>query len=440
MYEPQDIQQMRLKLYEEVWSEPMTTVAVRYGISDNGLRKRCKALNIPLPPVGYWAKVKAGKPVPEQVPLPPTIYNSNNADKSDGSKPQAQKKDSILRFVDTEEFSLEQLSNMQDFDLLLPGSFEDFSNWYSNIKVPGRIQDYHALVSKHQSEREYREARDKEHPFRDKGIKIWSPVEKVKYRDNEAVIPISVSSRQYNRACRIADTILKSFQELEARFSVERGNQDNITITLLSSDLSFEIFEHKTKRRYLSEQGVLQDLRPIYEEVYDGRLQINWTVHKAGYYSTDKSASTILSYSDSDEERLEDQIPSVVLEVCKLCFNNEIINRVEQKKRAIQFEIERKKRIEKENIERQRNLEEKRQAQIDSLINELPNHANNWFKRNQLLRYADELENFLVTCQEQETIQLLQIYIQLVRENADIYNPLSNILDKMRTIELLESS
>jgi len=435
MYEPQDIQQMRLKLYEEVWSEPMTTVAVRYGISDNGLRKRCKALNIPLPPVGYWAKVKAGKPVPERVPLPPTIYNSNKTDKSEGSKPQDQKKDSILLFVDTEELSLEQLSNMQDFDLLLPGSFEDFSNWYSNIKVPGRIQDYHALVSKHQSEMEYREARDKEHPFRDKGIKIWSPVEKVKYRDNEAVILISVSSRQYNRACRIADTIIKSFQELRARFSVERGTKDNITITLLSTDLSFELFEQKTKRRYLCEQGAPQDLRPIYEEVYDGKLQINWTVRKAGYYSTDKSASTVLSYSDSDDKRLENQIPSMVLEVCKLCFNNEIINRVEQKKRAIQFEIERKKRIEKENIERQRNLEEKRQVQRDALINDLVKHADDWFNREKLLRYADELENYLITLGEEETNQLLQGYIQLVRENADRYNPIDHILDRMRAIK-----
>ena len=435
MYEPQDIQQMRLKLYEEVWSEPMTTVAVRYGISDNGLRKRCKALNIPLPPVGYWAKVKAGKPVPERVPLPPTIYNSNKTDKSDGSKPQAQKKDSILRFVDTEELSLEQLSNMQDFDLLLPGSFEDFSNWYSNIKVPGRIQDYHAIVSKHQSEMEYREAREKEHPFRDKGMRIGSPVHNVKYQDYEAVILIRVSSRQYNRACRIADTILKSFQELRARFSVERGNKDNITITLLSTDLSFELFEHKTKRRYLVEQGVPQDLRPTYEEVYDGRLQIIWTVRKAGYYSTDKSASTILSYSDSDEERLEDQIPSMVLEVCKLCFNNEIINRVEQKKRAIQFEIERKKRIEKENIERHRKLEEKRQVQRDALINDLVKHADDWFNREKLLRYADELENYLITLGEEETNQLLQGYIQLVRGNADRYNPIDHILDRMRTIK-----
>lgn len=437
MNEPQNIEQMRLKLYEEVWSEPMTTVAVRYGVSDNGLRKRCKALNIPLPTAGYWAKVKAGKPVPDRVPLPPTIYNSSDkTDKTDGTKPLAQKKDSILRYIDTEELTIEQLSNMHDFDLLLPGSFETFSHWCSNIKVPGRIQDYHALVSKHQSEMEYREARDKEHPFRDTGIRIWSPVEKIKYRENEAVIPIEVSSKQYNHACRIVDTIIKSFQELKARFSVERGNKDNITITLLSTDLSFELIEHKTKRRYLNEQSPSKDLRPTYEEVYDGILQIDWRARKAGYYTSDKS-SVLLSFSDTDTQ-LENQIPAMVLELCKLCFNNEIINGFEHKERAIQFEEERSKRLEKEYAEKQRKLGEKRKAQQETLINELPKHANNWFKRNQLLKFADELENYLANCEVVDTVNLLQKYIKLVRQNADKCNPLDRILDDMRIIESSE--
>ncbi len=439
MNELQNIEQMRLKLYEEVWSEPMTTVAVRYGVSDNGLRKRCKALNIPLPPAGYWAKVKAGKPVSDRVPLPPTIYNSNDkSDKSDRTKPLAQKKDSILRYIDTEELTIEQLSNMQDFDLLLPGSFEAFSNWGSSITVPGRIHDYHALVSKHQSEIEYREARDKEHPFRDTGIRIWSPVEKVKYRENEAVIPIEVSSKQYNRACRIADTILKSFQELKARFSVERGNKDNITITLLNTDLSFELVEHKTKRRNLSERGALQDLRPIYEEVFDGRLQINWTARKAWYYSLNKS-TTSLSYSDAAEQ-MENQIPGMVLEICKLCFNNEIINELEQKERAIQYEQERNKQIEKENIERQQKLDEKRQEQKDSLIKDLIKHADNWFNREKLLRFSDELEEYLITYTDKETAQLLQQYICLVRENAEKLNPISYIVKEMNDIESFEDN
>ncbi|MDR2071917.1 MAG: tyrosine-type recombinase/integrase [Spirochaetaceae bacterium] len=59
----------REKLYEEVWAEPVTVVAARYGITDTGLRKVCRRLNVPHPPPGYWAKVKAGKAV-EKPELP----------------------------------------------------------------------------------------------------------------------------------------------------------------------------------------------------------------------------------------------------------------------------------------------------------------------------------------------------------------------------------
>ena len=54
----------REALYNEVWSEPVINVAKRYGMSDNGLRKHCKRLGIPLPFAGYWARIKAGQQVP----------------------------------------------------------------------------------------------------------------------------------------------------------------------------------------------------------------------------------------------------------------------------------------------------------------------------------------------------------------------------------------
>ena len=51
----------RAKLYEEVWIEAVTNVAKRYGISDVALRKICKKLAVPMPPLGYWARVAAGR-------------------------------------------------------------------------------------------------------------------------------------------------------------------------------------------------------------------------------------------------------------------------------------------------------------------------------------------------------------------------------------------
>lgn len=59
----------RQTLYNEVWSEPVSVVAPRYGLSDVGLAKICRSLAIPLPSRGYWAKVKAGK-LMKRVPLP----------------------------------------------------------------------------------------------------------------------------------------------------------------------------------------------------------------------------------------------------------------------------------------------------------------------------------------------------------------------------------
>jgi hypothetical protein len=59
----------RADLYEKVWSEPTRTVAKHYGVSDVWLAKVCKALRVPVPRRGYWAKKNAGKPVRRRPPL-----------------------------------------------------------------------------------------------------------------------------------------------------------------------------------------------------------------------------------------------------------------------------------------------------------------------------------------------------------------------------------
>jgi len=61
----------REKLYDEVWKEPVLVVAKRYGVSEVALAKACRKLAVPVPPRGYWTRVRAGwKPLPSP-PLPP---------------------------------------------------------------------------------------------------------------------------------------------------------------------------------------------------------------------------------------------------------------------------------------------------------------------------------------------------------------------------------
>jgi hypothetical protein len=50
----------REELYELVWAKPIRDVAKEFGISDVGLGKICKRLNVPKPPRGYWQRSASG--------------------------------------------------------------------------------------------------------------------------------------------------------------------------------------------------------------------------------------------------------------------------------------------------------------------------------------------------------------------------------------------
>ena len=60
----------RATLYELVWSKPTAYLAQDYGLSDVALGKICRAMNVPKPPRGYWAKVRRGHRI-ERPALPP---------------------------------------------------------------------------------------------------------------------------------------------------------------------------------------------------------------------------------------------------------------------------------------------------------------------------------------------------------------------------------
>jgi hypothetical protein len=67
----------RRALYEQVWAEPLQTLAKRFGFSDVALAKACRKADIPLPGLGYWAKRAAGKALP-QPPLPPRGFGKSD--------------------------------------------------------------------------------------------------------------------------------------------------------------------------------------------------------------------------------------------------------------------------------------------------------------------------------------------------------------------------
>lgn len=83
----------RSKLYELVWSKPMTKLGAELGISDVGLAKACRRHAIPVPPRGHWAKLQAGKASPKLLLPQPDL----DIDVSFTTVPPAQRQAEVSR-------------------------------------------------------------------------------------------------------------------------------------------------------------------------------------------------------------------------------------------------------------------------------------------------------------------------------------------------------
>ncbi|HTF17323.1 MAG TPA: hypothetical protein VK658_04575 [Chryseolinea sp.] len=98
----------REQLYELVWTQSRSSVAKKFAIADNEVVKLCKKLNVPIPPAGYWQRVKFKKNVPARPPLSSNftgdsvlavpVHNKGNAPPRDILK-QAIENDQRLNLV-----------------------------------------------------------------------------------------------------------------------------------------------------------------------------------------------------------------------------------------------------------------------------------------------------------------------------------------------------
>ena len=61
----------REALYHLVWTEPILTVADRFGVSSSYMARICTLLDVPRPERGYWARLAVGRAKPKPPLLDP---------------------------------------------------------------------------------------------------------------------------------------------------------------------------------------------------------------------------------------------------------------------------------------------------------------------------------------------------------------------------------
>jgi len=299
----------RQELYNEVWSEPMTKLAKKYEISDNGLRKICIAMGIPLPLAGHWAK-KAHKKKISIRPLPPNDQG---------------------KFKD--RYKYVPIEKVESKPIELPAGIDLKGCLASIQKVT-----MHPLVIK--TEKAY----DAKSRKVDDVQRIWEA----------DCLDVAVSKARLPRALGIMDTILKVFESLKMPCGIEKrpygGSQTYAKVQ--GETITFEITEKRKRIDHVKTPDEIR--RGAYTDRWDyfpsGELVL--TFKGEHYYSRQWKDGKL---------KLEDRILEILAEFFE-CSKYQKRRRIEWAEAEKRREEERKIAAE---IARQEQEEEARQKELE---------------------------------------------------------------------------
>jgi len=289
----------REALYEEVWTDPVTVVSPRYGLSNVGLVKICKKLRIPVPGRGYWAKVKAGRPT-RKVPLPalaagtaippgPTILSEEEV---------------ALRARVEDVIPENRLSQLV-------------------ISVPSELVNPHPLVRTAAARLRQRDGWD--HPA---GVRS-APKE---------VLDLQVTRNSLDRALRLMDTLLKVLEScgFTARVDAEHGK------TLLvgsGTTLAISIIEQVTRTGHIPTPKEVRARERYYDSYrmgaqieYPSIPEFDW--HPTGRLTIAAGSWPSRKWNDTERRLMDSRLPGIVAAIVALA----------ESKRAEEEKQERRKR------------------------------------------------------------------------------------------------
>jgi len=177
----------RKELYDLVWTEPLSRLAKKYKISDNGLRKICKRMNIPIPAMGHWQKIQYGKRV--IVTKLPTKFEGKDEITLDEKKAGDIDVDSPIAL---QRKLIQTLESTKDLPL----------------KVPDRMSSRPDKLIR--STMDYNEA-----------VRRYYKSHQGSYPDRINVMSIQVQEESRPRAYRLLDTIIKALRFMKHNVTVD---------------------------------------------------------------------------------------------------------------------------------------------------------------------------------------------------------------------------
>jgi len=363
----------RETLYKEVWEKPVTEVAKRYKVSDVAIHKVCKALDIPTPPAGYWAKLRAGKPV-SVIPLPKSDKPSRKTGIRTGSTNQAVEEEESLAFLNEEDRSVIFAVATQ---ILLPDEGE---------RMHPKIIAHRKVV-----------AEWKKHKNSDN--RVWN-------RRNAESVPFladSISDESLPRACRIIDALIKAMEPLGCSLT------DSLSFVVNGETVPLAFSESKDEVKHIPTKEENMQLLKYEEE----RKRYSWAskpqIRKYDHIFNGRLTLTVngqKSFRDCKSYVLEDRLGDIMIEIYEAA--EEI-----RKAREAREEAERKRQ---EEERRKEEFRKRYNAEIDRTL-ALTNLAEDYDTACKIRRYIAVVEA------SGELDEKTAKWIEWAKAKADWYDP-----------------
>lgn len=247
----------RETLYKEVWMVPVTEVAKRYGVSDVAIRKVCQSFDIPTPPVGYWAKLRAGKLV-NPIPLPISSKPAKKSGVRTGTEYTPQIEKETLAFLNEKERTVVLSTATQ-------------------IRIPNENAKMHPTIVAHRKEvMEWKKKRKEQEAI---GFNRRA-------KDSPLFLADTVSEETLPRVLHIIDALIKAMDPLGCSLTSDlKFIVNGETVSISVSEAQDEVKHIPTKEENMQLLKYEEDKRRSswaskpkirkYDYVYNGRISFS---------------------------------------------------------------------------------------------------------------------------------------------------------------------
>ena len=270
----------RNELYKQVWEEPLTRLAKEYGISDVALKKICRKLKVPTPPLGYWAKRLYRKRVPRKPPLPKLKVGEPSSHNLHIQKPKKE---------------------VEDLDPEVKELIAAEMRRAKPITIPRKLRAPHKLVE---------EAREILTGLKPDDYGVLRP-------HNKKYLDIRVAPANLVRALRIMNVLIKSLELRGFQVENEVYRSTRTYVSILGGKIYFRLHEKIQRLDHVPTAAEKRELArynhsfmPRYDFLPTGKLTLQ--IDEYGKYGFRKT------WSDTNHQQVEETLNDFIIAAIKI--------------------------------------------------------------------------------------------------------------------------